>query len=189
MRLRPSEALVLLTAIGLIATIAAPWYELRGTFAAWRIVEWHAFWRGNGAFQLSSVAASDYRVTIEYATQAMQDTLRALTMLGSVLAAWHVIVLAILLSAGARWRLRQVSRARVLAEIAGLVGVISVVLGGLILLFGLPSSITSKIDFRTAADIHTDSLIWSHLDIFLIAPALSLFAALGQLLIGLRRML
>ena len=189
MRRRPVEALVMLTATGLFATLAAPWYELRGTFAAWRIVEWHAFWHGDSAFQLSSVVASDYRVTIEYATQAMQDTLRTLMMLGSVLAMWHVSVLAILLIAGARWRLRQASRTRALAESAGLVGVISIVLGGLILLFALPSSIAPKIDFRTTADIHTDSLIWSHLDIFLIAPALSIFAALGQLVIGLRRML
>jgi len=32
------ELILLSTAIGLVATFAAPWYELCGTFAAWRIV-------------------------------------------------------------------------------------------------------------------------------------------------------
>jgi hypothetical protein len=35
---RALEALILSTALGLVATLAAPWYELRGAFAAWRIV-------------------------------------------------------------------------------------------------------------------------------------------------------
>jgi hypothetical protein len=32
------ELFLLSTALGLIATFAAPWYELRGMFAAWRIL-------------------------------------------------------------------------------------------------------------------------------------------------------
>ena len=38
MNSRVVEFLIVSTAIGIIATFAAPWYELRGTFAAWRIV-------------------------------------------------------------------------------------------------------------------------------------------------------
>jgi len=34
----PLELLILSTAVGILAAFAAPWYELRGTYAAWRIV-------------------------------------------------------------------------------------------------------------------------------------------------------
>ena len=84
---RVLELLILSTAIGVIATFAAPWYELRGTYAAWRIVEWHAFWRGDSAFQLASVVATNWQVPIEYATIEMPNTLRNLFALGSVLGA------------------------------------------------------------------------------------------------------
>jgi hypothetical protein len=51
-----------------------------------------------------------------------------------------------------------------------------------------PSSLTPKIDFRAGAEIHTDSLIWSDLNIFPVAPALAIVGVLGQL-IALSRML
>ncbi len=34
-RVSPTEILILSTAIGIAATFAAPWLELRGTYAAW----------------------------------------------------------------------------------------------------------------------------------------------------------
>lgn len=179
----PIEFLILSTAIGLVATFAAPWLELRGTYAAWRIVEWHTFWRGADAFQLASVVAADYRVPIEFATVSMQDTLRVVFAFGSALAAWHSIVLIALLVAGARMRLRAgVSRKRVAFEIAAIV---FVNIGALFLfatLLALPSSLTPKVDFRSAADIHTDSLIWSSVTILPIVPGLAVLAVFGDLI-------
>ncbi|MEW5720874.1 MAG: hypothetical protein AB1817_19770, partial [Chloroflexota bacterium] len=91
---------IIATALGLVATFAAPWYELRGAFAAWRIVEWHTFWRGDAAFQLASVVASNYRVPIEYAAGALQETLRAIFIIGSALGVWHIAAAMGLLIAG-----------------------------------------------------------------------------------------
>lgn len=177
------ELFIFSTFVGILATFAAPWYELRGTYAAWRIVEWHAFWRGDSAFQLASVVATNFQVPIEYATVEMQSTLRNLFALGSVLGAWHSIALFVLLVIGARWRVRSgVPKMRVALEIAGLVIVNAIVLYGLAIVLALPSSLTPKIDFRTGAEIHTDSLIWSDLNIFPVAPLLSLVGLLGQLI-------
>ncbi len=177
-----SELFLISTAIGLVATFAAPWVELRGTYAAWRIVEWHTFWRGESAFQLANVVAADYRVPVEFATTAMQDTLRAVFVLGGALGAWHSIALIALLIAGARMRLRtNVSRQRVALEIAAIVLVNLTALYVLAMLLALPSSLTPKVDFRSAADIHTDSLIWSGMTILPIAPAFAILSIFGQL--------
>ncbi len=179
----PLECLLPSTAIGIIATIAAPWMELRGTYAAWRIVEWHAFWRGDRAFLLGDVVATNYQLPIEYATVAMQNTLRDLFALGSILGVWHVVVLIALLVAGARLRLRAgASRTRVALEIIALIAVNAIVLALLTMLLALPSSLTQKVDFRTSVDIHTDSLIWSSINVLLLAPALSVIAVVGQLI-------
>lgn len=179
---RALELLILSTAVGIIATFAAPWYELRGTYAAWRIIEWHAFWRGENAFQLSSVVATNFKIPIEYATAEMPNTLRNLFALGSVLGAWHSIVLIVLLIVGARWRAQAgVARSRVALEIAGLVIVNAFVLYGLTIILAVPSSLTPKIDFRPGTEIHTDSLVWSDLNFFAVAPGLAIIGVFGQL--------
>ncbi len=177
------ELLIVSTAVGLAATFAAPWLELRGTYAAWRIVEWHTFWRGDGAFQLASVVAANYHIPVEFATTAMQDTLRAVFALGSALGAWFSIVLVALLAAGARMRLRSgATRRRVAAEVIVVVFVNLLVLYLLATLLALPSTLAPKVDFRAGADIHTDSLIWSSITVLPIAPALSILAAIGDLI-------
>ncbi len=179
----PIECLLLSTAIGFAATFAAPWLELRGTYAAWRIVEWHTFWRGDNAFELASVVAANYRVPVEFATTAMQDTVRAVFALGSALGAWQLIVLIALLIAGARMRLRtDASRARVAAEIAATIVVNVAVLYALAMLLALPSSLAPKVDFRASGSaVHSDSLIWSSITILPVAPALAVAAFVGQL--------
>ncbi|CAG0979580.1 hypothetical protein ANRL3_02047 [Anaerolineae bacterium] len=179
MKSRAIDLLILSTAIGLIATFSAPWVELRGTFAAWRIVEWHTFWRGENAFMLGDVVASNYQMVIEFGTAAMQATLRAMFALGSALAAWHSVAFIALLIGFARTRV-GVSRSRIARDIATIVIVSALALGLLAFLLALPSSLTTKVDFRTPADIHTDSLVWSSVDILPVAPALALFAALIQ---------
>jgi hypothetical protein len=182
------ELLIVSTAVGFVATFAAPWLELRGMYAAWRIVEWHTFWRGGfdgaqPAFQLTSVVAANYHVPVEFATTAMQDTLRAVFALGSALGAWFSIVLVALLAAGARMRLRSgATRRRVAAEVIVIVLVNLLVLYLLVALLALPSTLTPKVDFRAGADIHTDSLIWSGVSVLPIAPALSILAAIGDLI-------
>jgi hypothetical protein len=176
------ELLLFSTAIGIFATFAAPWYELRGTYAAWRIVEWHTFWRGDSAFQLASVVAENFQVPIEYATAEMQNTLRNIFVFGSAVGAWHLIVLIVLFALGARWRLRSgVAMPRVALEIAGLLIINAVVLYALSVVLALPSSLTPKVDFRTATDIHTNSLIWSELNIFPVAPAFACIAIPWQI--------
>ncbi|HEX7593814.1 MAG TPA: hypothetical protein VF429_06550 [Anaerolineae bacterium] len=176
------ELLIVSTAVGFVATFAAPWLELRGTYAAWRIVEWHTFWRGESSFQLASVIAANYHVPVEFATAAMQDTLRAVFALGSALGAWFSIVLVALLAAGARMRLRAgTTRRRVAAEVIVIVFVNLLVLYLLATLLALPSTLTPKVDFRTSADIHTDSLIWSGISVLPIAPALAVLSIVGQL--------
>ena len=173
----PIELLILSTAIGLAATFAAPWLELRGTYAAWRIVEWHTFWRGDSAFQLSNVVASNYRVTVEYATGEMQFILRACFALGSALGLWHAGVLIALLAIGGRMRLRAGgSWVRVVLEIAAIVVLNAAVIYLLALLLALPSSLTPKVDFRAGAEIHSDSLIWSNVTVLPVAPAFALIA-------------
>lgn len=176
------EVLILSTAIGIIATFAAPWVELRGTYAAWRIVEWHAFWRGEDAFQLASVVSSNYRVLIEYATTDMQALMRNLFALGGVLGTWYIVGLIALLVIGARWRLHNgANMKRTAQEILALVIANLGVLYLLSVLLALPSSLTPKIDFRTTEDIHTNSLIWSSVNVLPVAPVLSLCAAVAQL--------
>jgi hypothetical protein len=176
------ELLIVSTAVGFVATFAAPWLELRGTYAAWRIVEWHTFWRGEGAFQLASVVAANYHVPVEFATTAMQDALRTVFALGSALGAWFSIVLVALLAVGARMRLRSgATRRRVAAEVIANVFVNLLVLYLLATLLALPSTLTPKVDFRVSADIHTDSLIWSGVLVLPIAPALAVLSIVGQL--------
>jgi hypothetical protein len=176
------EPLILSIVIGIIATFAAPWAELRGTYAAWRIVEWHTFWRGEDAFQLASIVSSNYLVPIEYATPDMQSTMRNLFALGSVLSVWHVGVLIVLLAIGLRWRLQNgAAMKRAVLEVVALVTVNIIVMYLLTLLLALPSSLTPKVDFRTTEEIHTNSLIWSSVNILPIAPLLSIAAILAQL--------
>ena len=173
----PIEFLLLSTAIGIAATFAAPWLELRGTYAAWRIVEWHTFWRGESAFQLASVVASNYHVSVEYATGEMQLILRACFALGSALGLWHAGVLIALLVIGARMRLRAgASWPRVALEFAASVVLNAAVIYLLALLLALPSSLTPKVDFRAGAEIHSDSLIWSDVTVLPVAPAFALIA-------------
>ena len=175
----PIELFILSTAIGIAATFAAPWLELRGAYAAWRIVEWHTFWRGEGAFQLASVIAPDYPVTIEYATGELQSMLRACFALGSVLGLWHAAMLVALLAIGARMRMRAGgSPQRVALEIAGLVALNAAVICLLALLLALPSSLTPKVDFLPGAGIHSDSLIWSSVILLPVAPAFAVIAAI-----------
>jgi len=181
-RSRSFEITILAIAIGIIATFAAPWVELRGTYAAWRIVEWHTFWRGQDAFQLASVVASNYRVPIEYATADMQSTMRNLFVLGSVLSVWHVGAVIVLLVIGLRWRLQNgASMKRAVLEIFALVTFNVIVIYLLAMLLALPSSLTPKVDFRTTEEIHTSSLIWSNVIILPMAPILSVAAILAQL--------
>jgi hypothetical protein len=179
------EILILSTAVGLAATFAAPWLELRGTYAAWRIDEWHTFWRGASAFQLSSVVAANYSVPIEFATTDMQAMLRDVFALGSALGAWHAIVLVALLIIGARMRLRAGgSRTRVALEFAAIIVVNIVVLYALAVLLALPSTLAPKVDFRAnGTAIHSDSLIWSSITILPVAPALAIIAALVQFIV------
>jgi hypothetical protein len=172
-----SDLLILSTAIGLIATFAAPWVELRGAFAAWRVDEWHTFWRGENAFLLADVVASNYQMLIEFGAAQMQTTLRVVFAVGSALAAWHFIAFIALLIAFARMR---ASKSRALVEIAAIVIVSALALGLLAFLLALPSSLATKVDFRTPSDIHTDSLIWSSVDILPVAPVLSLIATVIQ---------
>ncbi len=165
-----------------MSTFAAPWMELRGTYAAWRITEWHTFWRGASAFLLSDVVATSYRVPIEFATAAMQDTVSRLFILGAVLGVWHAAAFVALVFAGARVRWRGTSaKWHVVAKIAMLFAATGLALYVFVLLFAWPSSLSPKIDFRTQSDIHVDSLVWSSLNVFPVAPLLAAVAALMQL--------
>jgi hypothetical protein len=176
------EPLILSTTIGIIATLAVPWVELRGTYAAWRIVEWHTFWRGQDAFQLASVVASNYRVPIEYATADMQSTMRNLFAFGGASGVWHISALIVLLAIGLRWRLQNgASIKRAMLEVVVLVIVNLIMMYLLSILLALPSSLTSKVDFRTTEEIHTNLLIWSSVNILPVAPMLSVAANLVQL--------
>ena len=182
-RISPIDIFIISTAVGLAATFAAPWLELRGTYAAWRIDEWHTFWRGADAFQLSSVVAANYHVPIEFATAGMQSMLREVFALGSALGAWHSIALIALLVVGARMRWRAGgSRTRVALEFAAIVVVNLGVLYLLATLLALPSSLAPKVDFRASGEVHSDSLIWSSITILPLAPALSVLSIVGQVL-------
>ena len=172
------ELFILSTAIGIAATFAAPWLELRGTYAAWRIVEWHTFWRGEGAFQLASVVAPNYPVTIEYATGEMRSMLGACFAFGSAAGLWHATMLLTLLVVGARTRLRAgKSRLSVLLEIAAIVALNTAVIYILAILLALPSSLTPKVEFRPGAEIHSDSLVWSSVSLLPVAPVFAVIAA------------
>ncbi len=167
-----------------MATFAAPWIELRGSFSAWRITEWHAFWRGAPSFLLSDVVANSYSVPIEFATTAMHDVLGYLFLLGAVLGAWHSVVFVSLVFAGARARWRSGAPAsRVVIFAALLLLASGAALFILAHVFTFPSSLSTKVDFRSQADVHTDSLIWSTLNIFPVAPALALAAVLLQVVL------
>lgn len=181
MKFKPSpvEILLICTVIGIAATFAAPWFELRGTYAAWRIVEWHTFWRGEDAFLLGSVVAPDYQVSIEYATREMQSMLSTGFALGSALGLWHGGLLVALVALGARMRLLSgESPSRVARELATIVGLNAAILRILIVLLALPSTITPKVDFRTGAEVHSDSLVWSSISLLPVAPAFAMTAAI-----------
>jgi hypothetical protein len=183
-KLSQIETLLLAIAVGLVATFAAPWLELRGTYAAWRIVEWHTFWRGAESFQLANVVAANYRVPIEFATTDMPPMLANLFALGGALGAWHSVAFIALLVIGARMRLRAgASRARVALEIAAVVAVNAAMLYVLATLLALPSGLAPKVDFRPGADIHTDSLIWSSVTVLPVAPAFAVIAVAAQITI------
>jgi hypothetical protein len=180
-RFYPIEIILFSTAIGIAATFAAPWLELRGTYAAWRIVEWHTFWRGEGGFQLASVVASDYPVTIEYATDEMRAALGACFALGSALGVWNAGVFSALVVMGARMRLRAgVSWLRVALEIGVILAVNGAVLYILTLVLAFPSSLAPKVDFRADAQVHSDSLIWSSVSLLPVAPASAVIAAVAD---------
>ncbi len=177
-----TELLILSTAVGLLATFAAPWMELRGTYAAWRITEWHTFWHGATPFLLSDVVAASYQVPIEFATTGMQHTVPRLFIVGAVLGMWHSAVFLALVFAGARRRWRGPSaKWRVAAQVVVLVAASSLALYFFSLFCTLPSSLTPKVDFRTQSDIHVDSLIWSSLNVFPVSPLLAMGAVLVQL--------
>ncbi|MCL4393625.1 MAG: hypothetical protein M1482_02235 [Chloroflexi bacterium] len=178
---RALEFFILCTALGVIATLAAPWLELRGTFAAWRLDEWNAFWRGANGFLLAGVVGGDYQVPVEFATRQMQTVVQAVVVIGGFLALWHTASLAALLVIGARARRRSgAARLRVAVEVAGIVLVYLAVLWLLVTLLALPSTLTPKVDFRGGAEVHTDSLVWSSVTVLLIAPAIAALAALGS---------
>lgn len=179
----PFEILFMSTAIGLVATLSAPWAELRGTFESWRLVEWHTFWRGDFAFLLSDVVAPNYHVPVEFATADTAGVLRVLALLGSLLAVWYVAAFVLLLALGARRRLRSgVPLWRVGLEMAALFLVNFLVLFFLAQLLALPSSRTLKVDFRTPGDVHTDSLIWSSVSVLPLSPLVALVASAAGVL-------
>ncbi len=183
MKARASTIFIFATAIGVLATFAAPWLELRGTYAAWRVIEWHTFWRGDGAFLLANVVSANVNVPIEFATTAMPATMREVMWLGGALGAWHGLALIGLLAVGARMRLRAgASRLRVTLEILTLVVVNVLLVFALAWLLALPSSLTPKVDFRAGADLHTNSLIWSSVTWLPLAPMLAVLAWVGQLI-------
>jgi hypothetical protein len=156
--------------------------ELRGSYAAWRITEWHTFWRGASAFLLSDVVAANYSVPIEFATTAMQETVSRLFILGAVLGVWHSAVFVALVFVCARWRWRRPpAKWRVAAQAAVLVAASALVLYLCAVLFALPSSLSPKVDFRSQGEIHVDSLTWSSLNVFPVAPAMAVTALLVQL--------
>lgn len=178
------DLLIPSTAVGFVATFAAPWLELQGTFQSWRIVEWHTFWRGDGAFTLGDVVANNYRIPVEYATNGMQTFVHDVFWIGSALGVWHLLAWLALLLVGARWRLTSgASRRRVLVEMVGLVVVNAAVLYGLTALLTAFSQLSLKVDFRTPADLHSDSLIWSNITLLPVAPVLSVLAAGVQVVV------
>lgn len=181
-RLRLLELFAPCTAVGLVATVAAPWVELQGTFQSWRIVEWHTFWRGSTAFQLENLVSGNYDLPIEFATTGMQSLLEIVNAVGSILAIWHAVALLALLVVGARIRLGSgVPRTRVWLELASVLLFNVLVLYGLAILLAMPSSLSLKVAFRTPGELYTDALIWSNLVILPLAPIASILAVVGQL--------
>ncbi|HEX9077060.1 MAG TPA: hypothetical protein VF932_14845, partial [Anaerolineae bacterium] len=167
-----------------LATFAAPWLELRGTFQSWRIVEWHTFWRGEGAFQLAQVVAPGYVVPVEFATEEMRSTVRNLSVLGTVLAGWHTFAMAVLLYADVRPRAQLGSRWGIGVRVAILLLIVVAVLAVFTVLLALPSSLSMKVDFRAPSDLHSDSLIWSDLAVLPVGPVLAILAVVIQVVSG-----
>lgn len=180
----PLELATLATAIGILATFAAPWLELRGTFQSWRIVEWHTFWRGAGSYQLAEVVASGYVVPVEFATEEMRGTVHNLTLLGAILGGWHTLALAWLLYAGVRFRAQGLSRWGMGVRVGVLLLIIILVLFAFTVLLALPSSLSMKVDFRAPSDLHSDSLIWSDLTVLPVAPVFAFLAVVIQVISG-----
>ncbi len=185
-RLHISNCEVFLVAsfIGLIATFSAPWLELRGTFQAWRIVEWHTFWRGDAAFMLADVVSANFSPPIEFATGGMRDTVRLVSTAGVMLAVWHTGAFLALVGLGAIARTgRGIPERRSLLEGIIILLAAVIVLYALAQVFALPSALSGKVDFRTPADIHSDSLVWSSVAVFPVAPMLSLGATVIQVIV------
>jgi hypothetical protein len=176
------ELFILATAIGLLATFAAPWVELRGTFQSWRIVELHTFWRGEGAFQLAQVVAPGYVVPVEFATTGMRDTLRTLFAAGTILGIWHTLALAGLLYTGVGWRNRGMPRGQMGVQVGLVLLIVVAVLSAFTILLALPSSLSMKVDFRAPTDLHSDSLIWSDLSVLPVGPVLAILAVVIQII-------
>ncbi len=177
-----TELFILATAVGLLATFAAPWVELRGTFQSWRIVEWHTFWRGDEAFQLAQVVAPGYVVPVEFATTEMRETLRTLFILGAILGSWHTLALAGLLYAGVGWRNRAMPGGRMGVRVSLVLLVVVAVLAAFTILLAVPSSLSMKVDFRAPSDLHSDSLIWSDLSVLPVGPVLAILAVVIQVI-------
>lgn len=181
-----AEILLVVTVIGLIATFAVPWVELRGAYAAWRVTEWHAVWRSNSSFQLAEIVAPNYPVPIEFATEDMRRELDYLIGLGRVLGASHGLVLTGLLIAIVRQsRKRGASYRRVAIQLSALVAANLVALALLSVLLGLPSSISTNVDFRTP-EVHTDTLVWTGLTLLPIGPIISSIAVVVEAVLLLR---
>ncbi|MGE5262921.1 MAG: hypothetical protein ACM3S0_06035 [Acidobacteriota bacterium] len=176
--------MIFATAIGILATFAAPWLELRGTFQSWRIVEWHTFWRGAGSYQLVEVVASSYAVPVEFATEEMRGTVHNLTVLGTILGGWHTLALAGLLYASVRVRAQGLSQLGMGVRVGALLLIIILVLFAFTVLLSLPSSLAMKVDFRAPSDFHSDSLIWSDLTVLPVAPVFSVLAVVIQVIGG-----
>ncbi len=183
-RFRWLDVLIPVTAVGLVATLAAPWLELQGTFQSWRIVEWHTFWRGEGAFQLQELVSGSYQVPVEFATTGMHSLVQNVWVAGGILGAWHCAAVLVLLLAGVRARLGLgIPRRRALFEITGVVMVNLIVLYALVILLALPSNVSLKVEFRTPLETHTDSLIWSNITLLPVAPVLSVLSAGAQVVV------
>jgi hypothetical protein len=113
---------------------------------------------------------------------------RNIRIASSVLGAWRAIVTIGLLAGGVRWRARTgVLLCRVILEFSYLLLITAIVLYSIMALGDLASSLSPKVDFRTAAEIHSDSLIWLSVTLLPIAPGLSVLAVVGQLITSLRR--
>jgi hypothetical protein len=180
-----TELVIAATAIGLVATFGAAWFELRGAYAAWRISEWHVFWRGAASYRLGDVVSGGFPVPIEFATPSIERDVARLVMFGGALAIWHSAAYVALLIAGAQRRTRLgVPLPRVGLETGAILILSVLALYVLAMLFSFPSSLSLKVDFRFPGDTHTDTLVWSNLEIFPVAPALALLAGVVQVAVA-----